>query len=119
MAWEQRDGPRGRYGRYYTRSRKVAGRVVREYVGIGPVAEAAAALDAARRAHRAEQAAARRAERAWMAEAEAPLAAFDGALTSLTKAALLATGYRQHQRGEWRRRKDDGDEPAGAGRSAA
>jgi hypothetical protein len=49
MGWE-----RG----YYYRSRKVGGRVVREHVGRGPVAELAAQLDDIRREERKAAAAA-------------------------------------------------------------
>jgi len=45
MSWEVRDGLR-----YYTRSTKRNGRILREWVGRGPHAEQAAAADAARRA---------------------------------------------------------------------
>lgn len=47
MAWETRPHSSGRY---YTRSRKVAGRVLRVYVGGGAKGEVAAAEDAHRRA---------------------------------------------------------------------
>lgn len=102
MAWERRDGCAGRY---YTRSRKVNGRVVREYVGTGPVAEFSAAHDADERARRTAEAARARGERERLAREEEPVAALDAAVATLTKAALVLAGYHQHDRGEWRRRK--------------
>jgi hypothetical protein len=59
MAWEKRE----RGGLYYTRSRKVNGKVVREYVGTGPLAELAAQMDAVKRCQRQEEAQALREER--------------------------------------------------------
>ena len=49
--WERRE----RGGLYYTRSRKVDGRVVREYVGGGILGELAAQMDAERRRRRQEE----------------------------------------------------------------
>ncbi len=52
MGWESRGGG----GRYYTRSRRVAGRVEREYLGTGPGAELVAIQDElARRDRKADR----------------------------------------------------------------
>jgi hypothetical protein len=101
MAWETR----ARGGRYYTRSRKVGGRVVREYVGGGPAGDLAAAEDAARRERAAAERAALRAERERAAGPEALLAELDALAEGLARAALAAAGYRRHHRGEWRKRR--------------
>jgi hypothetical protein len=98
MGWDR--------GRYYTRSKKVNGRVEREYIGTGHVAELAAQLDALRREERQLETLARR-------EAKAELTALDDAIKALTemtdlvaRAALLAAGYHQHKRGEWRKKRE-------------
>ena len=102
MGWDR--------GRYYTRSKKVNGRVVREYVGAGQVAQLVARLDALER----EQ---READRAAFRSMRAEVAALDNALNELhdladlvARAALVAAGYRQHKRGEWRKRRVQSDE---------
>jgi hypothetical protein len=97
MGWE-----RG----YYYRVRKVRGRVVREYVGTGPVAELAAELDAIGRQQREAERAARRAERAELEALDAPLDELNDLADLLAHAALLAAGFRRHKRGEWRKRRE-------------
>ena len=101
MAWERRGGR----GRYYTRSTKVGGRVRREYVGTGLLAELAAAEDALHREARERAAQDRRSERERLAELDAPLLALTAMGDALVAAALMVSGYRQHKRGEWRRRR--------------
>src|SRR6266508_5922658 len=100
MGWEVRGGRR-----YYTRSRKVNGRVVREYIGAGPVAELAAAADALRRADRRADAEARRAAQARWQAALTPSLELSRTIDLLTRATLLAAGYRQHARSSWRRKR--------------
>jgi len=101
VAWETR----ARGGRYYTRSRRVTGRVVREYLGTGPFAEALARQDAAARDQHRERADEERA----LCESDAALTALvDDLIEStdaLAAAVLVLTGYHQHHRGEWRRRR--------------
>jgi hypothetical protein len=112
MGWEVRGG-----NRYYTRSRKVSGRVVREYVGGGAAGELAAAADALWRADRRAENEQRRAEDArWRTGSEA-LRSLCQVADLLFKATLLAAGYRQHHRSTWRKRRhgNDGGSPANGG----
>ena len=102
MAWETRNGR----GRYYTRSRRVNGRVVRQYIGAGIAGELAAQEDAERRAEREKR------RSAWMSQ-KRELEAIEGlvdqhrkVLMALTGATLLHAGFHRHRRGEWRRRID-------------
>jgi hypothetical protein len=84
MAWETRE----RGGRYYTRSRRKDGRVVREYLGGGLVGELASETDRIRWERREIDDLCRRRglER----------------LEILLRAHLIAAGYHR-RKGEWRR----------------
>jgi hypothetical protein len=84
----------------------VGGRVVREYVGTGPLADLAAELDTEERWQREER------RRAWREECER-LEALEQSIEELceaseilARATLVAAGYRQHNRGEWRKRRE-------------
>jgi len=101
MGWESRNG----VGRYYTRSKRVRGKVKRVYVGTGPAAEAIAALDADTRRIRQEQRAATNAHREQMESAAALVDRSWQGVLSLTRAVLVANGYYRHHRGEWRKHR--------------
>lgn len=104
--WERRE----RGGLYYTRSRKEDGRVVREYVGGGILGELAAQMDALERERREEQAARWKEEQEELDALEAPVEELSEASDLLVRAALLASGYHQHNRGEWRKRREPKEE---------
>src|SRR5688572_13357003 len=99
MAWECRKGR----GRYYTRSRRVNGRVVREYLGIGELARAASQADFARREEMKQRMAAWRTRQDSFKRLDAQLSSFWEASQTLVYLALHAAGYHLHKRGEWRR----------------
>ena len=103
MAWERRE----RGGRYYTRSRKVDGWVVREYVGGGVLGELAARMDALERNRREEEAAAWKQERERIEALDNLTEELYEAAEVLAKAALVVAGYHQHKRGEWRKRRGE------------
>lgn len=92
-------------GRYYTRSRRENGRVVREYVGGGRAGELGARLDAIARDKREVERQCDRIQREEVAALDAPLAELNGLIDLLARAALAAAGYRQHKRGEWRKKR--------------
>jgi len=100
MAWETRK----RGGRYYTRSRRVNGRVVREYVGTGPVAELEALLDEEEREGRLAR------RRAWQQQCgEAThvldvLTVLDTTSRQVVADTLSDEGFHLHK-GQWRRRR--------------
>jgi hypothetical protein len=100
MPWAQR----GQH-RYYFRKRQVNGRVVRRFLGRGPEAHLAAALDARRQREREAARAARRDERQRWVDAKTPLDQLIEVSALLLRAALLGSGYHQHAGGHWRKRK--------------
>jgi hypothetical protein len=100
MSWEQRD----RGGRYYTRSRRVGGRIVREYVGRGSVAILSEREDRQAREERQVARLARSREREEAAVLGERVRQVDALAEALTAAALLLAGYHRHDRGAWRRR---------------
>ena len=100
MGWERRT----RGGLYYTRSKKVRGRVVREYVGCGPLGQLAALSDAERRAKLKAQAEAWRAERTHLEAADAALYTLCDTSEAMARGSLILAGYYRHHRGEWRKR---------------
>jgi len=99
MAWETRRGK----GRYYTRSRRIGRRVIREYVPKA-LAELAAEADRRDRLAREAERAKWRDERAQLTTIDEELDELDQVCVSLAKGALLVSGYHQHK-GEWRRRR--------------
>lgn len=100
MAWETRQG----LGRYYTRSFRVNGRVVRQYVGAGLVGELAAAEDQKERERRrlAREVQLRDRERL---EAITQVLGTLAALSEVSiKEALERAGYHRHK-GQWRKQR--------------
>ena len=103
MAWDR--------NRYYSRSRRQNGRVVRHYIGIGSVAIAAAAEDAQRRAERDAARAAWKAAKARQAALAAPFKVLDELVSLLSRAILLRSGLKRHG-GQWRRPRKYGRNPS-------
>jgi hypothetical protein len=101
VAWESRNG----VGRYYTQSARVAGRVVRRYIGTGPHAELVAREDERRRVERRTQQDSWRAEREAWAAAEERVSDHCQGLDTLIMAHLAVQGFHRHKRGEWRKRR--------------
>jgi hypothetical protein len=87
---------------YYTRSRRVDGRVVREYIGSGPAAELVALMDEQERARLEAERAAWLRERHEIDAGASSVRALGRLIADALAAELEALGFRNH-RGEWRR----------------
>ncbi|MGZ6321724.1 MAG: hypothetical protein ACXWQR_20780 [Ktedonobacterales bacterium] len=105
MAWETRK----RGGLYYTRSRRINGRVVREYIGGGIDGALIAKLDAMERDKRVNDAHLWRRERTRLEATDKALADYCQQVNAEVCQALIAAGYHQHKRGEWRRTRGNKD----------
>jgi hypothetical protein len=101
MAWESRHGR----GRYYTRSKRVNGRMVREYVGGGLIGELAATEDAEKLAERVEKREAWNLGKQELERIDGLLERFVKDAQNATRIALIDAGYYRHHRGEWRKRR--------------
>jgi hypothetical protein len=91
--------------KYFYRARRINGRILRQYLGSGPLAEQAAAEIEQCRAQRRADAQLAREETLRHEEASAPLAELCRLTDLLMRAALISQGYHQHCRGAWRRRR--------------
>ncbi len=92
---------------YYYRARKVGGRVVKEYVGAGQAAVLASRIDEQVRAVARTEAEQRQSALATFDDVEAPLDDLCRKVELLARGALLGAGYRQHDRGAWRKRRGE------------
>ncbi len=104
MGWEKRE----RGTRYYTRSKWVDGRVVREYIGGGLLGEVAAQLDEYERRRRDEEDLYWKEERERLERDAAFLPQLEEAADILVRASLLGSGC-HYYRGEWRRVREHYD----------
>lgn len=100
MAWETR-GQR----RYYYRGRREQGRVIKVYVGGGAAGEQAAREDEQRQIARAVQRGIAELERASAKPAHDLMIELDSQVTIAIRSALTKSGYHQHARGRWRRKR--------------
>ena len=99
MSWEKRSN----YGPYYTRSKTINGRTIRQYFGRGQCGVAAAAEDEARRKAEKEHQEHLAAERKRMQRLETPSLALDSLVQAAINMELTNAGYYLRRR-EWRKK---------------
>lgn len=101
MPWEKRN----RCGPYYFRARRVKGRIVKTYCGAGLRGQIAEMEDREAREDRQARSEKRRRSLAYLDGLSSRVEAFSALTDTLLQAILQESGYRQHKRGEWRRRR--------------
>ncbi|MBA4192930.1 MAG: hypothetical protein C0467_33655 [Planctomycetaceae bacterium] len=90
---------------YLSRRDPTTGKVVKQYVGTGPKADAAAKALAARRQQRVTERLAVERLGAKLRPADALMAELDEAATLVMEAALLAAGFHRVNYSRWRKRR--------------
>ncbi len=100
MSWEYR----GKQGPYYTRSRSINGRIVREYIGAGLSGRLAAAEDEERRKQREDRRRTIHATIDRIDQLESSSKALEGLCKSAVETELYRRGFHLWHRG-WRRRR--------------
>src|SRR5262249_49024270 len=112
MSWETR-GAKG--VKYYYRSRRDAnGRVVKEYLGRGEKARAAAKADCERRAQEQSVDQALHEVKGILTAVDRRTAVLDTAAQLLLEATLLCEGFHRHNYKRWRKRHGHGRKRTGA-----
>jgi hypothetical protein len=104
VAWEERGGRRY----YYQSERGEDGRVVKKYIGAGPIAETIAHADETIQRARRERRERELEELERVQALAAPVLEIDEAAGILARAVLVAGGYHRHK-GEWRLRRREHD----------
>jgi hypothetical protein len=107
MGWER--------GKYYTRSRKVNGKVLRKYLGCGWFARLCAEHDEAMRDRKKGEVAERKEFKADLDRLAESLDELNDRCDRLARAALVAAGFHQHKRGEWRKKRGEQQEAQPSG----
>lgn len=104
MAFEtRRPGGTGYF--YLSRRDPATGKVVKQYLGRGARAKAAAGALAARRKRRADERLAVERTRAELQAVDAVMAELEAAAVTLMEAALVAAGFHRANYSRWRRRR--------------
>ncbi len=101
MAWEKRK----RGGLYYTRSKRVNGRVEREYIGTGRVAEIHAEIDRMEKERKDEERRQIREMIERLRRMESSILEIVRPVEILVRSAFHMAGFHQHKRGEWRKKR--------------
>ncbi len=101
MSWESRKSG----GRYYTRSKRINGQIIREYVGGGLAGELAAAMDQEERSERESQVQELRKTRTLNADLDLTLCGYFQTVNTVSNWLMLAAGCHRPKR-QWRKKRD-------------
>lgn len=91
-------------GRYYVRNKRQGKKVVTEYIGTGPLADCAEAMDNRKRGQEEQRRAEWQAAKLEAEQLDAILGEVEAEIEPVVVALMLATGHHTHKR-QWRRKR--------------